>query len=337
MSKKLFVFTIVLSLFITTAIHAYGNGVEPPYENSSENKPNYDEVMKEAARKYMDKERIKRELDNQAAFEQDFDYEFNITPEQVRKIQSRKFQMEQASQMPVPYSGKTRSQAVSLDPGSKIGVINCYPQYVSTIRILDNSGNPWPIVAYMVGNQGSFKVQKPDMEPKDTLMVSPSVNAGSTNLTLMLDNQEGEDPVPPLSLQLIVSPENKMNYDTVASIRVNRRGPRTSSPVMIDDSENFYNDPSLLAFLDGVPPKGALRMKTTDKTIDAWMMNDMLYVRSPNKIVWPAWTKSISSGEKNGTVYAYELPPVESIMLTGNKTIGFSKFSDGVNRAMQGR
>lgn len=295
-----------------------------------------DEQMRRAAAKYRKNAKLQRELDNQAAYEKNLDIEFNVTPQQLREVRKRRDALEEAAQLPVPSRGVTRSQVVSLEPGSKNGVIRCYPQYVSTIRILDSRGNPWPIMSHMIGNSANFQVQKPDMEPYDTIMVSPLVSTGSTNLTLMLDNNNGQNPVPPLSLQLVVSPNYERNYDTVASVRVDRRGPRAADPVMDGDAGRFNTDDVMLAFLDGTPPKGAARMKTSDKSIDAWMFDDMLYVRSRRKIVWPAWTKQITSGEKTDVTYAYEMTPVPSVMFSGNRQVEIGRYPASISRAMQG-
>ena len=303
-------------------------GLMPPKQDP-------DAALRGAAEDYMSKDRLRRELDNQAAFERDYDMRFNVTPEQVRKARDQQFRMEGAAQIPVPEAGSTRSHVVSLEPGSKIAVIRCYPQYVTTIRVLDSSGNPWPIVAHMVGNERYFSVQKPDMEPYDTIMVSPLVNTGSTNITLMLDNNEGRDRVPPLSVQLIVSPDNKAKYDTVASIRVDRRGPRAQAPMDTGDGGRFYANETMLAVLDGVPPKEAIRMKSSDKRVEVWRLGESYYVRSSEKLIWPAWTQSITSGEKNGGIYAYEMPPVDSIMFSGNRMVTVEPYPAAMDRAVK--
>lgn len=332
-----FLCALVIALFSLPAFAAENEDAEVSSELSGEGVVSEEKLMRDAAEKYRSREKLKRELDNEALFEQQLDNEYNITPQQIEKARKRRNAIEKAAQLPVPARGVTRSQVVSLEPGAKNGVIRCYPQYVSTIRILDTRGNPWPIMAHMVGNSEQFQIQKPDMEPYDTIMVSPLVNTGSTNLTLMLDNNDGEDPVPPLSLQLIVSPNYQENYDTVASIRVNRRGPRAANPIMDGDAGKFNTDEIMLSFLDGTPPKEALRLKTSSKAIDAWTYDDMLYVRSKKKIIWPAWNKQITSGEKNDVTFAYELPMVPSVMFSGNSQVEISKYPAAVERAMQGK
>lgn len=340
--KFLYAFIIMLLASPAFAENASTQEDKEVSEELSENAKRSEDAqqmqrMREAAEKYRSYEQLKRQLDNEAIFEQELDTTYNVTPEQIEKARKRRNALEQAAQLPIPARGVTRSQVVSLEPGAKNGIIRCYPQYVSTIRILDTRGNPWPIMAHMIGNSQQFQIEKPNMEPYDTLMVSPLVNTGSTNLTLMLDNNDGEDPVPPLSLQLIVSPNYRENYDTVASIRVNRRGPRAANPIMDGDAGKFNTDEIMLAFLDGTPPQEALRLKTTSKSVDAWTYDDMLYVRSKKKIIWPAWNKQITSGEKNDVTFAYELPMVPSVMFSGNTQVEIGKYPASVQRAMQGK
>lgn len=292
-----------------------------------------DEVMKKAAEEYRESARLRRMLDNEAAFEHDFDLKFNVTPEQIERTRRRQDRMEKAASAPVPEAGKTRSLVVSLEPGSKVPVIRCYPQYVTTIRVLDAGGNPWPIVAHMVGNDRTFSVQKPDMEPYDTLMVSPLTAHGSTNITLMLDNNEGRERVPPLSLQLVSSTDHASSYDTVATVRADRRGPRAPLPVD-SGGDRFHTDETLVAVLDGVPPKEAVKMKTSDKNVSVWKYKDNYFVRSPQKMIWPAWTRSVASGEKHGGVYAYEMPQVDQIMFSDGM-VTIESYPESMNRVLR--
>lgn len=294
------------------------------------------ERLEEAARDYRAREALKRRLDNEAIYERDFDMEFPFTPQQIRNAKRRQIEIGEALELPVPNQGITRSQVVSLKPGAKNGVIHCYPQYATTIRVLDSQGNPWPIMAHMIGNSANFQVQKPDMEPYDTIIVSPLTSLGSTNLVLMLDNNDGEDPVPPLALQLVVSPNFREQYDTVASIRVDRKGPRAPAPIVVGDAGNFYATPEMLKFLDGVPPEGAVRLKTSDKSVDAWEYNNLLYVRTPRKIVWPAWNREVADGQRSGQIFAYELPMVPAVSFSGNRSVRIGRYSEAVTRLMQG-
>lgn len=335
---------ILLMMFLAAALYAGAPAfaANPDEETAEEinadpiqKEMNDDDKLREAARKFREQERLRRQLDNEANYEREFDNRFNVTPGQIRKARKRQEELEQAAQLPIPGKGQQRSIKASLEPGAGNPVIRCYPQYAVPIRVLDEGGNPWPIMAHMIGNAQAFQVQKPDMEPYDTIIVSPLVNYGSTNLVLALDNNDGENPVPPLVVQLVVSPDNSQAYDSSASVRVNRRGPRSPHPT--GGGGNFQTDDIMLAFLDGTPPEGALRLKSTDRSVEAWEYMDSLYIRAPKKIVWPAWTKEIGSGEKSGQTYAYQLPMVPSVMFSGNKHVSFERYPQGITRAMQGK
>lgn len=333
--------SVVLALFLFCGTaYAAGDGSPTQVEEEDvaaavrgEREKTDDELLIDAGEKYRKTQRVRRRIDNQAKFEEFMESE--ITPGQVKAIRRRDYALEEAAQLPVPGRGSQRSQAVSLEPGAKNPIVRCYPQYATIIRVLDSEGNPWPIQAYMIGNSSQFRVQKPDAEPFDTIIVSPLVNAGSTNLAIILDNSDGENPVPPLSVQIVVSPGYGDRYDSVASIRVDRRGPR-AAPVHAMGGGGAIVDDVMLAFLGGVPPKNALQLKTSDKTVEAWEYADTLYVRTRKKIVWPAWQQTISS-ERDGGVHVYALSFVPSVVLSGNRSVSIGRYPQAVTRAMEGK
>ncbi|WP_252120250.1 DotH/IcmK family type IV secretion protein [Erwinia tracheiphila] len=66
------------------------------------------------------------------------------------------------------------------------------------------------------------------------------------------------------------------------------------------------NDPTLRAFLDGVPPKDARRLKTEGVVPDTqvWQMGDDLYIRTRSELR-DAFEQTLASGD--GT-WLYKLP-----------------------------
>lgn len=269
--------------------------------------------------------RLRRALDKTAGYEQVMDEAFPLDPDQIRSFLKKTNEAQEASRIPAPNSGKIKSKRVSLDPGAGISVLYLYPNYVSTIRVLDASGAPWPIVSYMVGNQKYFQIQKPESEdePGNLIMVSPLTTAGNTNLTLILQSPTSGKQVAPLSLQLRVSANYASKNDVITELRLDRRGPLAPAPGIMA-GPRFFSDELMIAVLDGTPPRAAIPVKSSDKSVEVWAYQGHYYVRSPEKLVWPAFSKAVNSGSD---MYAYELPPVSRILLTGNKSIDINPYS----------
>lgn len=282
------------------------------------------EEMRIDAEEDMSEARLRRALDRTASYEQIMDENFPLDPDQIRSFLKKTNEAQEASRIPAPSSGKIKSKRVSLDPGAGISVLYLYPNYVSTIRVLDASGAPWPIVSYMVGSQKYFQVQKPESEdePGNLIMVSPLTTAGNTNLTLILQSPSGKQ-VAPLSLQLRVSANYASKNDVITELRLDRRGPLAPAPGIMA-GPRFFSDELMIAVLDGTPPRSAIPVKSSDKNVEIWAYQGNYYVRTPEKLVWPAFSKAVNSGSD---MYAYELPPVSRILLSGNKSIDIDPYA----------
>ena len=95
-------------------------------------------------------------------------------------------------------------------------------------------------------------------------------------------------------------------------------GPRASVPIVKDIRETA--DSSMLAFLDRVPPDGAvrLRMKPQTEQVSIWKYNGKHYIRTNNTLMWPAWSAVVNGA---GNTRCYETPATTRIMLSINGQI----------------
>lgn len=329
---------VVLTNSGVTSAQEQQNAANDEKQNAMLSSPsNKDDPLMEQANKRKEQQTLERILEKQAAFDAVLDKSFPIKPEQMRQVRETADQMQEAARMPVPSGGSIRSRSVSLMPGSAIQKIHLYPHYVTTIRILDASGAPWPVSAYMVGNENYFHAQRPEMEPHNIVMVAPVVNSGNANLTIVLAAPDGRPQPAPLSFQLVVSPNNKTTLDSVVDIRLDQRGPKALSPAVAGGGD-FVTDELLLSILDGVPPREALPVQSSSKEISVWRLGSSYYVRTPEKIVWPAWKRTISSSAgSSGSMHAYELPPVSELLFSGGRNVRLSQYSESTERVLSGK
>ena len=85
------------------------------------------------------------------------------------------------------------------------------------------------------------------------------------------------------------------------------RGPAAKPPV-VDTTFGAKVNPLLMNILDGVPPRGSIKLKVSGGFADAWLYDNKIYFRSKLTILSPAWLSSVSSAD--GThVYEVMLTP----------------------------
>ena len=70
-------------------------------------------------------------------------------------------------------------------------------------------------------------------------------------------------------------------------------------------------DDNMTGFLDGTPPKHAVRLKVTgaDGRTTAWKVSEQMYLRMPLTLLSPGWDSSVSSAD-GMNVYALNHAPV---------------------------
>lgn len=88
---------------------------------------------------------------------------------------------------------------------------------------------------------------------------------------------------------------------------------------LLQDIKETVNS-SMLAFLDHVPPAGAvrLRMEPALDKVQVWKLGDAHYIRTSHTLMWPAWTASVNGA---GNMKCYEVQVTSRVMLSIDGTI----------------
>src|SRR3546814_20294409 len=76
--------------------------------------------------------------------------------------------------------------------------------------------------------------------------------------------------------------------DFRVDLRVGTRGPNAVQDV-VGIGLPPTGDSTMLAFVDGVPPKEAKRAKKSSPDVEAWRFEDLLYVRTRHDLLSPAY------------------------------------------------
>ena len=213
-------------------------------------------------------------------------------------------------QSPQPTSS---SLIVDLSPGSTPPVIRLYRGFVSSLVFVDSTGGPWPIAAYDLGNPSAFNIA---WNAKDnTLMIQALTSYTYGNLAVKL-----QDLNTPVMLTLV--PGQRV-VDYRVDLRVAGIGPHPKQTYS-GSGMPAATSPLLLNILDGVAPKGAKRLQVQGDNTDAWLYNGKLYLRTPYKLMSPAWLSTLSSADG---MNAYELPKTPLVLLARHGKTTQMKFT----------
>lgn len=240
-----------------------------------------------------------------------------LTPNEIRKLRRLDREMNRAVSSPqmavVPRIG---ALTVDLSPGSSLPLVRTAVNYPSSLTFIDSAGSPWNIGAEPISGNPNFKVYwVPDSH---VVVVSATEPYSSGNITVYLRG---------LSVPLILnvtsgetdSSAKTWIVDSRLDMRIPKRGPG-SSITSTTEARIGLHDQTLQAFLDGIPPKEAKRLKTQGNVPDTtvWQIGDDLYIRSRSEIR-DEFEKTLSSAD--GT-HLWKLPvtPYISFSVMG-KTI----------------
>ena len=256
-------------------------------------------------------ERIARE----AAFEATMNGAFPLKPEEIMDILDRYRDVREASESRIGGAPKPEitMQSVSLDPGSQPPVIQLSPGYVTTLNIVDMTGQPWPIQDLSWG--GNFEVIQPK-EGENIVRISPMKAHEVGNLSIRL-----LDLKTPVIFSLSTQLE-KVQYRFDAQIP--EYGPYAETP-LIDNGPSITGAQAggedILRILDGTPPAGAKKLNVdgVDGRTIAYDFEGQTYVRTPLTLLSPGWSNSITSADGTN-VYIINKSPVLLLSDKGKMT-----------------
>lgn len=202
-----------------------------------------------------------------------------LSPQEVRQLKGQAAEIEKAVASPtVAIIPKISALTVDLSPGASLPLVRTAMNYPSSLSFIDSTGAPWKLGAAPIAGTGDFTLF---WVPGSAVMVvyanKPFVNA---NATVYLEG---------LSVPIVLTitsgePDTAANtwiVDSRLDLRLPRRGP-AAQPGAAPEMRIGLHDRTLQAFLDGVPPKEARRLKTTGAVPETtvWQLGDDLYVRS---------------------------------------------------------
>lgn len=238
------------------------------------------------------------------AFERAVDSLIPLRPDEIRSLLERFDRTVESTELPVrPYPRPDLVvQNVSLDPGVLPLTVKLAFGYVTTLSILDSSGQPWPIddISWV----GDFKIQESKVtERTHILRISPESKFAHGNISMRLKGLDA--PV----IMTFETGQDLVHYRFDAIIP--KRGPGGRASIIDPGVTLSAGDPDMSVALSGVMPEGAeiLDVSGVDGRTTAYFYNGLTYLRTPLNLLSPAWDSSVTSAD--GTkIYALEETPV---------------------------
>jgi intracellular multiplication protein IcmK len=181
---------------------------------------------------------------------------------------------------PMRTSPRIRSTSVDLSPGASLPILRTMPGETSTVVFLDSTGAPWPLAAIP-------RISKPSVASIEWLKDTPAVLVSmlspyeEANMTVFLHGL----PMPVVVKLSAGEPSGGHRWREVdyrLDLRIPGRGPYAKAAIAGSPKIALYDD-TLQAFLDGLPPQTAVRLKprgsTPGRTV-VWQHDGALFVRT---------------------------------------------------------
>jgi intracellular multiplication protein IcmK len=255
-------------------------------------------IRNEAERSFYDAKKQKY----QSTFERAYEGLVPLGPNEVRDTMSRYERTQRASVPPSTGQprGQVRIKTLSLEPGSEPPTVNISSGYVTTITILDATGEPWPILDLGIG--GNFEVSKTG-GGNHVVRIMPLTRFGYGNLSVLL-----QDLSTPIIFKLA---SGGATVDYRFDARIPRLGPNAKLSLIDKKNRLQAGSAEIMGFLDNAPPPEAkrVRMSGADSRTMAWTVDRRMFVRTPLTMLSPAWDSSVSSADGT-TVYELNETPV---------------------------
>jgi intracellular multiplication protein IcmK len=247
---------------------------------------------------------------NEKAFKEALKQLYPLTPDQQRTVRDKGDKNDRALGQPLlPVSPVSRSVRVSLKPGDMPPVVQTSPGWISTLTFADVTGQPWPVLSVTNGNSDAYDVKNSGPAGSSNIVTISSKQAYvPSNIAVTLAGAR-------VPVMITLNPSTNGKVDFRVDAQIDQRGPNSSYDVVTSDALPPTGDSVMLGFLDGVPPDSATKLKTSDGRTQAWRYNDMMYIRTTNILLSPAY---ISKQSNVVGVNVYVLNEVPVLMMSGS-------------------
>ncbi len=259
--------------------------------------------------------------DNTPSDDQAFDVALQrflpLSPDQIAVVFEAMDQKLAASSLPpnsIPLP-VTSTRAVSLAPGSDIPLVRLCKGYISSVIFLDQTGQPWPIANYSLGNPEAFDINWDAQS--HTLFIQSLKTWSFANIGVRLQGLST-----PIMINL-ASSQGEVDYRI--DLTIPDKGPNAKETGKYLE-KGAAIDTQLLPYLDGTPPYYAMPLVVDPTYAQAWAQGEFVFLRTKETLISPQWIASTMSSD--GTK-VYKLARSNTVVIARNgspKTLSIKGF-----------
>jgi intracellular multiplication protein IcmK len=202
-----------------------------------------------------------------------------LTPDEIRRLRQEQAEQDRALATPgITAVPRISAQTVSLQPGASLPLVRTAVNWPATVSFIDSTGAPWKILGDP--QSGSPDISVKWMPGTAFMVITAKRDFVNTLVTVGLEGLSVPLQISVMSGEADTA-KKTWTVDARLDLRVPRRGPGAAADAPSPTRIGLHDD-MLQAFLDGVPPSGAKRLKTTGSVPDTavWQQGDDLYIRS---------------------------------------------------------
>ncbi len=229
-----------------------------------------------------------------------------LTPEQIVTLRRLYNESQQAAvtSPATPPKPVATTQEIDLAPGATPPVVRLAEGFVTSVVFIDSTGQPWPVVAYDLGNPGVFNIQWD--KKSNILLIQARSLFTYGNLAVLLKGLNT-----PVMITLV--PGQK-----VVEYRADLRIPTPGPQALIGEPARQLptgSNPVLMDVLSGIKPEGSQILEVTGCECQAWQFNNTIFLRTRLPVLAPAWMSYMQSPD--GTK-AYQLQKTSRVLASHN-------------------
>lgn len=232
----------------------------------------------------------------------------NIMPPEdlIREAKKQQAHIQRADADPAeaPYTPAVRTISVTLKPGELPPVIHLHYGVMTSLTFSSIRGTPWYVKEAFTDksaytNQGDGG----DSSTKTNIVtLSPLKHfSQGRNLTVYLEHC-----AIPVILQLETGYSDKVDYRVDVSLQ---KAQPTDKPDLVAQGVTPMQDEDIQKFVNGTPPRGAKKLKSSNPALEAWRYGNRMFVRSEIPVMSPSGI-DYSQGALSGVhVYKFKMTP----------------------------
>ncbi|WP_237163000.1 DotH/IcmK family type IV secretion protein [Serratia symbiotica] len=206
-----------------------------------------------------------------------------LTADEIRRLRQQQSDQDRAIASPmVAVVPRISALTVSLAPGASLPLVRNAVNWPATISFIDSTGAPWKILGEPVSGASALIVKW--LPGTSVMTLIAKRNFINTSVTVALEGL-----AVPVTISVMSGEPDTAKKTWVVDARLDLRIPQRGPGAAADappPARIGLHDSILQAFLDGVPPQGARRLKSTGRVPDTevWQLGDTLYLRSRAEI-----------------------------------------------------